>query len=63
MNNPTITDDVFDFARELVENNDLRVTDKEQELLKYYPGTSEAIKPYLDNIEIIKSNEFCLQTR
>jgi len=42
MDNPTITGDVFDFARELVDNNNLRVTDKEQELLKYYPGTSEA---------------------
>jgi len=37
-----MTDDVFDFTRELVENNNLRVTDKEQELLKYYPGTAKA---------------------
>ena len=42
MDNPTVTDDVFDFARELVENNNFRVTDKERELLKYYPNTSEA---------------------
>ena len=42
MDNPTVTDDVFDFARELVENNNFRVTDKEKELLKYYPGTAKA---------------------
>jgi len=41
MDNPTVTDDVFDFARELVGNNNFRVTDKEQELLKYYPGTAK----------------------
>jgi len=32
----------FDFARGLVENDNLRVADKEKEFLKYYPGTSEA---------------------
>ena len=42
MDNPAVTDDVFDFARELVDNGNSRVTDKENELLKYYPGTSEA---------------------
>lgn len=42
MDNPTVTDDVFDFARELVKNNNFRVTDKEQELLKYYHGTAKA---------------------
>jgi len=42
MDNPAVIDDVFDFARELVENNNFRVTVKEQELLKYYHGTSEA---------------------
>jgi len=31
MDNPTVTDDVFDFARELVENNNFRVTDKDKE--------------------------------
>jgi hypothetical protein len=43
IDNPAVPDDVFDFARELVENNNFRVTDKEQELLKYYPGTARAI--------------------
>ena len=43
MNNPTATDDVFNFAKELIENNNLRVADKEKEFLKYYLGTAEAI--------------------
>ncbi|MBA7509714.1 hypothetical protein ES705_01678 [subsurface metagenome] len=42
MDNPEATDDVFNFARELVENNNLRVEDKEKEFLKYYPGTAKA---------------------
>jgi len=42
MDNPAATDVVFDFARELVENGNLKVADKEKEFLKYYPGTSEA---------------------
>ena len=43
MNNPTATDDVFNFAEELIENNNFRVADKEKEFLKYYLGTAEAI--------------------
>ena len=43
MNNPTATDDVFNFAKELIENNNLRVADKGKEFLKYYLGTAEAI--------------------
>ena len=43
MDNPAVTDVVFDFARELVDNSNSRVTDKEKDGLKYYPGTSEAI--------------------
>jgi len=42
MDNPAATDDVFDFAKELVDNDNLKVADKEQELLKYYPGTAKA---------------------
>jgi len=42
IDNPAVTGDVFDFTRELVEDNNLKVTDKEQELLKYYPGTAKA---------------------
>jgi len=42
MDNPEVTDDVFDFANELVMNNNLRVTEKEQELLKYYHSTAES---------------------
>jgi len=42
IDNPTVTDDVFDFARELIESSNLKVADKEKDLLKYYPGTSEA---------------------
>ena len=34
MDNPTVTDDVFNFATELVENDSLKVADKEKELLK-----------------------------
>ena len=34
MDNPAATDDVFNFAKELVENYNLRVADKEKELLK-----------------------------
>jgi len=36
MDNPSMTDDVFNFTNELVKNNNLRVTDKEQEVSKYY---------------------------
>jgi len=42
MDNPSVTDDVFNFAKELVENDNLRVADKEKEYLKYYPGTAKA---------------------
>jgi transcriptional regulator with XRE-family HTH domain len=42
MDNPAVTDDVFDFAKELVDNDSLKIADKEQKLLEYYPGTSEA---------------------
>lgn len=49
MDNPTVTDDVFDFARELVENNNLRLTDKEQELLKYYPGAAKTTIKFIIN--------------
>ena len=34
MDNPAVTDDVFNFAKELVENDNLRVAYKEKELLK-----------------------------
>ena len=40
MDNPAVTDDVFDLARELVKNDNLKVAEKE--FIKYYPGTSEA---------------------
>jgi len=40
MDNPSITDHVFDFARDLVDNSNSRVEDKEEEFLKYYPSTS-----------------------
>lgn len=43
MNNPVATDDVFNFAKELVVNNNLRVAKREKEFLKYYLGTTEAI--------------------
>ena len=42
MDNPDVADDVFDFAIDLVESINLEVADKEKDLLKYYPGTSEA---------------------
>jgi len=42
MDNPTVTDDVFNFAKELVETDNLRVAYKEKEYLKYYPGTAKA---------------------
>ena len=42
MDNPAATDDVFNFAKELVENNSLRVTDKEKEFLKYYPRNAKS---------------------
>jgi transcriptional regulator with XRE-family HTH domain len=42
MDNPAVTDAVFNFAKELVENDSLRAADKEKEFLKYYPGTAEA---------------------
>jgi transcriptional regulator with XRE-family HTH domain len=42
MDNPTVTDYVFEFAKDLVDNDNLKVADKEQELLKYYPGTAKA---------------------
>jgi len=42
MDNPAVTDDVFNFAKELVENNSLRVTDKEKEFLKYYPRNAKS---------------------
>ena len=40
MDNPAATDVVFDFARELVKNDNLKVTEKE--FIKYYPDTSKA---------------------
>ena len=42
MDNPALTDDVFDFAKELAEDNNLKVADKEKEFIKYYPSTSKA---------------------
>jgi len=42
MDHPAVTDDVIDFTRELIEDNDLKIAEKEEEFLKYYPGTSEA---------------------
>jgi len=42
MDNPTLTDDVFNFAKELVDNDNLKVADKEKDFLKYYPGTAKA---------------------
>jgi len=42
MDHPSVADDVIDFAREIIEDNDLKVADKEEEFLKYYPNTSEA---------------------
>ena len=42
MDNPTVTDDVFDFAKELVDNDNLKVADKEKKFLKYYPSTAKA---------------------
>lgn len=41
MDNPAVTDDVFDFAKELVEDNNLKVADKEKKFLKYYPSTAK----------------------
>jgi len=43
MDNPEVTDYVLDFAKHLVVNNNSRVKDKEEEFIKYYPNTSEAI--------------------
>jgi len=40
MDNPAVTDDVFDLAGELVKNDNLKVSEKE--FIKYCPGTSEA---------------------
>ena len=40
IDNPAVTDDVFDLARELVKNGNLKVAEKE--FIKYYPGTSKA---------------------
>jgi len=42
MDNPAMADNVFNFTNELVRNNNLRATKKEQELLKYYLGTTKA---------------------
>jgi len=42
MDNPTLTDDVFNFAKELVDNDNLKIADKEKDFLKYYPGTAKA---------------------
>ena len=39
MDNPEATDYVFDFARELI-NENIEVSEKG--FIKYYPGTSEA---------------------
>lgn len=43
VHNPEATDDVFNFAKELIDNNYLRVADKEKEFLKYCLGNTEAI--------------------
>ena len=43
MDNPTYADDVFNFTKELVENDNLRIADKENEFYKYYLDTTEAI--------------------
>lgn len=43
IDNPAATDDVFNFTKELIDNNNLRVADKEKESSKYYLGTAEAI--------------------
>ena len=40
MNNPAVNDVAFDFARELVNNDNLKVVEKE--FIKYYPSTSKA---------------------
>ena len=40
MDNPAVTDDVFDFARELVKNDNLRVAEKK--LIEYHPCTAKA---------------------
>ena len=42
MDNPDITDYAFNFAKDIVESNNLKVNDKEKELLKYYPSASKA---------------------
>ena len=42
MDNPAATDDVLDFAKELVDNDNLKVADKEKKFLKYYPSTAKA---------------------
>jgi hypothetical protein len=42
IDNSAVTDDVFDFAREPVEDNNLKVADKEKEFLKYYLSTAKA---------------------
>jgi len=43
MDNPEVTDDVLDFARELVDNSNSRFENKEEEFIKYYPKNPEAI--------------------
>ena len=40
MDNPEVTDYVYNFARDLVDNGNSRVKNKEEEFLKYYPSTS-----------------------
>ena len=40
MDNPTVTDDVFDLAMGLVKNDNLKVAEKG--FIKYCPGTSKA---------------------
>jgi len=40
MDNPAVTDDVFDLAMKLVKNDDLKVAEKE--FIKYCPSTSKA---------------------
>jgi len=40
LDNPEVTDDVFDFARDRIENSNLKVTGEKKVFPKYYPSTS-----------------------
>jgi hypothetical protein len=43
MNNPSVIEDVFNLTIELIEIDDLKVADKENEFIKYYLGAAESI--------------------